>query len=177
MTIVFLYKKDKANYLAFLILLLNILYIVNRYLFAGEMIPYLSRSAFFYALLFLNSAALYLLKMKFERKQRLYIILSFVCLIIGILFPHTDVLYCIAFPLLVNSLATIKGQLNYAGKYGDFTYGTYVFSFPVQQIVITKGIVNPYFLFFLTIAIVFPLAVLSWKFIESPFLSLKRKVK
>ena len=177
MTIVFLYKKDKANYLAFLILLLNILYIVNHYLFSGEMIPYLSRSAFFYALLFLNSAALYLLKMKFERKQRLYIILSFVCLIIGILFPHTDVLYCIAFPLLVNSLATIKGQLNYAGKYGDFTYGTYVFSFPVQQILISKGIVNPYFLFFLTIAIVFPLAVLSWKFIESPFLSLKRKVK
>jgi len=177
MTVIFLYKKDKSNYLAFLILLLNVLYIVNRYLFSGELIPYLSRSAFFYALLFLNSAALYLLNIKFEKKQGVYIIISFVCLLIGILFPHTDVLYFIAFPLLISNVASIKGKLNYAGKYGDFTYGTYVFSFPVQQILISKGIVSPYFLFFLTIAIVFPLAVSSWKFIESPFLSLKRKVK
>jgi len=177
MTVIFLYKKDKSNYLAFLILLLNILYIVNRYWFSGEMIPYLSQSAFFYALLFLNSAALYLLKIRFGKKQAVYILIGFACIIIGILFPHINVLYCIAFPLLVNSLAAIKGKLNFAGKYGDFTYGTYVFSFPVQQIIISKGIVNPYFLFFFTIAIVFPLAILSWKFIESPFLSLKRKVK
>ncbi|HZW69776.1 MAG TPA: acyltransferase [Hanamia sp.] len=177
MTIVFLYKKDKSNYLASLIGLINVLYIVNRYFFSGEMIPYLSGRAFFYALLFLNSAALYLLKIKFKKNQLIYILIGSVCFIIGILLPHTDVLYFIAFPLLVNAIANMEGMLNYAGKYGDFTYGTYVFSFPVQQILVSKGIINPYNLFFITIAIVLPLAVLSWKFIESPFLRLKKKVK
>jgi len=141
------------------------------------MIPYLSGRAFFYALLFLNSSALYLLKIKFKKNQLIYILIGSVCLIIGILLPRTDVLYFIAFPLLVNAIANIEGMLNYAGKYGDFTYGTYVFSFPVQQILVSKGIINPYNLFFITIAIVLPLAVLSWKFIESPFLRLKKKVK
>ena len=177
MTLVFLYRKDKSNYLAFLIGLVNVLYIVNRYFFSGEMIPYLSGRAFFYALLFLNSAALYLLKIKFKKNQLIYILIGSVCLIIGILLPHTDVLYFIAFPLLVNAIANTEGRLNYAGEYGDFTYGTYVFSFPVQQILVSKGIINPYNLFFITIAIVLPLAVLSWKFIESPFLRLKKKVK
>ena len=177
MTLVFLYKKDKSNYLAFLIGLVNVLYIVNRYFFSGEMIPYLSGRAFFYALLFLNSAALYLLKIKFKKNQLIYILIGSVCLIIGILLPHTDVLYFIAFPLLVNAIANTEGRLNYAGEYGDFTYGTYVFSFPVQQILVSKEIINPYNLFFITIAIVLPLAVLSWKFIESPFLRLKKKVK
>ena len=177
MTLVFLYKKDKSNYLAFLIGLVNVLYIVNRYFFSGEMIPYLSGRAFFYALLFLNSAALYLLKIKFKKNQLIYILIGFVCFVVGILLPHTDVLYFIAFPFLVNAIANIEGRLNYAGEYGDFTYGTYVFSFPVQQILVSKGIINPYNLFFITIAIVLPLAVLSWKFIESPFLRLKKKVK
>lgn len=177
MTLIFLYKKDKSNYLAFLIGLVNVLYIVNRYFFSGEMIPYLSGRAFFYALLFLNSAALYLLKIKFKKNQLIYLFIGFGCLIIGILLPHTDVLYFTAFPLLVNAIANIEGMLNYAGKYGDFTYGTYVFSFPVQQILVSKGIINPYNLFFISIAIVLPLAVLSWKFIESPFLRLKKKVK
>lgn len=177
MTLVFLYKKDKSNYLAFLIGLLNVLYIVNRYFFSGEMIPYLSGRAFFYALLFLNSSALYLLKIKFKKNLLIYILIGFVCFVVGILLPHTDVLYFVAFPLLVNAIANIEGMLNYAGKYGDFTYGTYIFSFPIQQILVSKGFINPYNLFFITIAIVLPLAVLSWKFIESPFLRLKKKVK
>jgi peptidoglycan/LPS O-acetylase OafA/YrhL len=177
MTLVFLYKKDKSNYLAFLIGLVNVLYVVNRYFFSGEMIPYLSGRAFFYALLFLNSAALYLRKIKFKKSQLIYVCLGFVCLIVGVLLPYADVLYFIAFPLLVNAIANIQGRLNYAAKYGDFTYGTYVFSFPVQQILVSKGITNPYILFFITIAIVLPLAVLSWNFIESPFLKLKKRIK
>jgi peptidoglycan/LPS O-acetylase OafA/YrhL len=78
---------------------------------------------------------------------------------------------------LVNSIAKIKGKLNFAGKYGDFTYGTYVFSFPVQQILIAKGVLNPYYLFLVTAIIVLPLAILSWNLIEYPFLKLKHKVK
>ena len=177
MTVIFLYKKDKSNYFIFLIFLINVLYIINRYFFYGEMLPYLSGAAFFYALLFLNSATLYLLKFRFNKNQFLFIVIGLICFFIGIVFPMIDILYFFALPLLVNAVAKIKGKLNYAGKYGDFTYGTYVFSFPVQQMLVSKGMVDPYYLFITTVVIVFPLAILSWNFIENPFLKLKHKVK
>lgn len=177
MTVVFLYKKDKSKYFTFLIVLVNVLYLINRYFFYGEMLPYLSGAAFFYALMFLNSAMLYLSKFRFEKNQFVFIGFGLLLFFIGIIFPETDMIYFFALPVLVNSIAKIKGKLNYAGKYGDFTYGTYVFSFPVQQILIAKGVINPYYLFTITAVIVFPLAILSWNYLENPFLSLKRKVK
>jgi len=177
MTLIFLYKKDKSKYFIFLILIINILYIVNRYFFYGEILPYLSTTGFYYSLLFLNSACLYLLKLRFKESQFLLISVSFICVLIGILFPKLNLVFFFALPVLVNSIAKIKGKLNFAGKYGDFTYGTYVFSFPVQQILIAKGVLNPYYLFLITAIIVLPLAILSWNLIEYPFLKLKHKVK
>ncbi len=177
MTAIFLYKKDKSNYFTFLIVLINALYIINRYFFYGELLPYFSEAAFFYALLFLNSASLYLLKIRFKKNQLLTIGISLICFLVGIVFPGIDVVYFFALPILINAVAKIKGKLNYTGKYGDFTYGTYIFSFPVQQILLEKGISNPYYLFLITVIIVFPLAIVSWNFLENPFLRLKRKVK
>ncbi len=175
--VIFLYRKDKAWYLFFLIVLVNIVFIINRFFFYGEMIPYLSGAAFFYSLLFLNSAALYLIKFDFSKHLVLIIVMSTLCFFMGIVFPLLDIIYIFSIPLLINSLAKIKGPTNYFGKYGDFTYGTYVFSFPVQQVLITKGISNPYLLFLFTLLIVFPMAVLSWNLIEKQFLKLKKLVK
>lgn len=177
MTLIFLYKKDKSNYFIFLIALLNVLYFINRYFFYGEMLPYLSGSAFLYSLMFLNSASLYLLKFRFGKNKFFIIAVASICFLGGIAFPGIDMIYFFALPVLVNAIAKIKGKLNYAGKYGDFTYGTYVLSFPVQQMLIAKGLINPYYIFMVTAIIVFPLAILSWKFIENPFLKLKHKVK
>ena len=177
MTVIFLYRKDKTGYFIILIVLLNLFYLVNRYLFYGEMLPYFSGAAFFYGLLFLNSAALYMLKVRFKSMLYLSVVAGIIGFCIAVAFPKLDCLYVFTLPLLVNSVAKIRGRTNYAGKYGDFTYGTYVFSFPVQQALIAKGIVNPYLLFILTVLIVLPLAVLSWNRVEKRFLRLKHKVK
>jgi peptidoglycan/LPS O-acetylase OafA/YrhL len=177
MTVVFLYKKDKSGYFTVLIILLNVFYVVNRYFFYGEMLAVFSGEAFFYALLFLNSAALYVINFHFKKNLFLLIIASLMCFIIGVVFPKTDIVYFLSLPILINGIAKIRGKTNYAGKYGDFTYGTYVFSFPVQQVLIIKGVSNPYLLFCLTLVIIFPMAVLSWNFIEKPFLKLRHKVK
>ena len=177
MTLIFLYKKDKSKYFLGLMLIINILYIINRYFFSGEILPYLSGAGFYYSLLFLNSASLYLLKFKFRKNQFLVISISFICFLSGILFPQLNLVFFFALPVLVNSIAKLKGKLNFAGKYGDFTYGTYIFSFPVQQMLIAKGVNNPYYLFLITAIIAFSLAILSWNLIEYPFLKLKYKVK
>lgn len=177
MTVVFLYRKDKSFYFIFLIALLNLFYLLNRFFFYGEMLPYFSDIAFFYALLFLNSAALYLCNFRFKNKNVLVTIIALIAFLLAVIFPGIDFIYFISLPLLVNAIAKIKGKTNYAGKYGDFTYGTYVFSFPVQQTLISEGILNPYLVFILTVVIVLPLAVLSWNLIEKRFLRLRYKVK
>ena len=63
------------------------------------------------------------------------------------------------------------------GKYGDFSYGTYIYAFPVQQTVsyLFNGIITPLQNFFVSLPIVLVLAVLSWHFIESPTLKLKNR--
>ena len=58
-------------------------------------------------------------------------------------------------------------------RFGDFSYGTYVFHFPVVQTFISLGILSasPYWglaAIFLTVSL---LAIASWYFVEKPFLT------
>jgi peptidoglycan/LPS O-acetylase OafA/YrhL len=57
-------------------------------------------------------------------------------------------------------------------RHGDFSYGTYVFHFPVIQLFVSLGIVSAYpnmalGLIFFTVGLI---AMASWNFIEKPFL-------
>lgn len=57
---------------------------------------------------------------------------------------------------------------------GDYSYGTYVLAFPVQQFMIWQlGPLQPLISFVLTLAVTLPLAMLSWHFVEAPALALK----
>ena len=58
---------------------------------------------------------------------------------------------------------------------GDLSYGTYIYAFPIQQMIIASipGIA-PRALMALTIAIVLPVAFASWRIIEKPALGLKK---
>ncbi|WP_415062052.1 acyltransferase family protein [Bdellovibrio sp.] len=58
----------------------------------------------------------------------------------------------------------------------DISYGVYVLSWPIQQsLIYTKTVSNPYALFLLSMTIVVPLAIFSWKMIEKPALRFKDK--
>jgi peptidoglycan/LPS O-acetylase OafA/YrhL len=68
-------------------------------------------------------------------------------------------------------------QLNRFGRYGDFSYGIYLYAFPVQQTLSYFG-VRHWLLHLVSSALItIALAILSWKFIESPALKLKLKVR
>ena len=75
--------------------------------------------------------------------------------------------------VILGSCAT--AGLSGAGRWGDFSYGLYIYGFPVQQAVVAMGGAEwgflPAFLLSLTITLV--LAVLSWHIVERPALSLK----
>lgn len=58
---------------------------------------------------------------------------------------------------------------------GDMSYGVYIYSFPLQQMLIAwLPNINPIQLMCLTIVSVLPISYVSWRYIEKPALSLKR---
>ncbi len=62
-------------------------------------------------------------------------------------------------------------------RLGDYSYGLYIFAFPVQQAVVlwlkpSSGLIT----FAVAMPIVLALAVLSWHFVEAPALTLKQRI-
>lgn len=89
-----------------------------------------------------------------------------------------DFFYPAAFSILVIGLAYSLSFLNNFGKYGDFTYGIYIFHFPVIQLFRQYNSFekyNPLLMAFLVLLITFLLALFSWFFIEKRFLDRYKK--
>jgi len=70
-------------------------------------------------------------------------------------------------------------NLSNFGKYGDFSYGIYVYSFPIQQTLVhllnAHASVNRLFAYSFMGSLI--AAIASWHFIEDPALQLKQKLK
>jgi peptidoglycan/LPS O-acetylase OafA/YrhL len=103
---------------------------------------------------------------------------AFLCglaLITGAGSPASTVLYVLCVPYLVIYLALgLPISLPLSEKIGDLSYGVYLMAFPIQQAVITfLGNHSPILVSVIATAIVLPLAVLSWRFIEKPSLDFK----
>ncbi|UFH53101.1 acyltransferase family protein [Spirosoma sp. KNUC1025] len=75
--------------------------------------------------------------------------------------------FCLAF--------SKKIKLYNFAKYGDFSYGIYLYGWPIQQLVFLYfgSRLNVAGTFFVSLAFVFPFAVFSWHIIEKQFLRLK----
>ncbi len=176
----FLLKRKKQNLFVYFVAILNFVYLLHHSFFNSNLINYLNGGHVFYALMFLNASCFYILKIAFIKQSNVYL---FSIIIIALLFftryfSFNQSIQVLLIPFLINAIAHIKAPTNHIGKYGDFTYGIYIFSFPVQQMLIASKTLNenPYELFFFTLMIVIPIAVLSWHFIEKKMLSLKWRV-
>jgi peptidoglycan/LPS O-acetylase OafA/YrhL len=64
--------------------------------------------------------------------------------------------------------------LNRAAKFGDFSYGTYLYAYPIQQTIVGAWDkpMNPYLLFVLATPPALVSAVASWR-LKRPFLRLR----
>lgn len=63
--------------------------------------------------------------------------------------------------------------LNNFGKYGDFTYGIYIFHFPIIRVFATLGLFasyNPFLMSFVCMLIVIGVGIASWHLYEKKFL-------
>ncbi|RYF90833.1 MAG: acyltransferase [Chitinophagaceae bacterium] len=175
----FIFFRTFKRAFAVAILLLNIVLLLQAHLFPSELQAYLQGSHIFYAMLFLNAGAFYQMSMEFHSFSKKWSLLIGPVLLAVLLFvPGLHFLLPIVIPFVVLQFAHVKSPMNMAGQWGDFTYGLYIFAFPVQQMLIAGGIFteNPYALFLTTMAINLPLAVGSWHMIEKRCLQLKGRV-
>lgn len=61
-------------------------------------------------------------------------------------------------------------------KYGDYSYGIYIYAFPAQQMyAYLYDNSDPYLMFFVAITTSSILAIFSWHYIEKPALRFKSK--
>lgn len=111
-----------------------------------------------------------------------YIYLSYrivTCLAIFIIFnisaPISIILYPVTLGYFVLVFAyTPTGWLRRYNSIGDYSYGTYIYAFPVQQALaasITE--ITPLLMIVLTTLITLPMAALSWHFVELPALKIR----
>ncbi|MCE7699519.1 MAG: acyltransferase, partial [Methanobacterium paludis] len=136
---------------------------------------FLTLSYCFAPLFFMIGVLYYLYKDKIKYNFKVAILLT----IIWVMSFNTPLFILISFinlPYIILYIAHAKiPHLNMAGKYGDFSYGLYIYAFPIQQTIIhffTK--ISVIEMFLLTLLIVIPISFLSMKFIEENALKLKR---
>lgn len=67
--------------------------------------------------------------------------------------------------------------LGQGARYGDFSYGLYVYAFPIQQAIVhlSEQSMSPLNNFLLALPLTLVAAALSWKWVERPFLTLKAR--
>lgn len=86
-------------------------------------------------------------------------------------------------PVLTLALAYSVFVLGYArspllkryNRLGDYSYGTYVYAFPLQQWIAALGVASPLLNIALSLPLVLVCAVLSWTFVEAPALRLRSR--
>ena len=116
----------------------------------------------------------------FLRKKHLFVLPCLFLFFIEQYLFKTHILKPATFGFLVFYAAYSFSFLKNFGKYGDFTYGIYIYHFPLIQLFTHLGLYqkhNPFFVGLLTIAITFVLAVFSWHIIELPNLPKSRQLR
>lgn len=126
---------------------------------------------------FLIGMLLYLYKDKIVLNKYIALLALIASLLI-IKGQNTSLIYYshyILLPYLVMYAAFNFKFLNHFGKYGDFSYGIYIYAWPIQQVLILYfgKYLNPYTLALSAFFIVMIFAVLSWNLVEKPCLRLK----
>ena len=167
----------KKKYLVLLIF--TVLYIL---LLFGLRIPessdkflrfFLDNSVLLFLTYFLSGVVFYLFRDSIPSHRFLFITIFFVTLLAAV-FGILHQVIPLTLPYIIFYLASV---LPFSGvtRYGDFSYGIYIYAFPMQQL-LTHFQLNQSFLIYAVLSVLGTVgfAVLSWYVVERPALYFKR---
>jgi peptidoglycan/LPS O-acetylase OafA/YrhL len=127
------------------------------------------------AFMFFSGALFYLWREKIMLSINIFAICTLL-LIISIYHPHLFfVVYSLSIPLIVLFLAYIpKGAIRSYNKIGDYSYGMYIYAFPIQQaLAATIDNITISTMLGLSFVLTLVMAVASWHIVEKPMLKFK----
>ena len=137
--------------------------------------PLLAKQLPGYLVYFVTGVFLYLnFDFVLQHKTQLLLATLFLTMFFNFSIFQIDLLYPLTFGVIVITAAYSFPFLNNFGKYGDFTYGMYIYHFPIIQLFRQYnlfGRFNPIVMAILVIFITFLFAVFSWFVIEKRFLN------
>lgn len=168
-------KKNTIHILGILVYLASIIYF--NYFVSEDM--YRIAKQLPGALAFFMCGIIFYRNFNFLVKWKHYFIIP--CLLVFILEQYvfnTHIFKPIAYGFMVFYIAYNLKWLNHFGKYGDITYGVYIYHFPLIQVFVYLGFFetyNPIIVSVILLLLVIVLATLSWHFLELYFLSEGRK--
>ena len=155
-----------------LVLILFHFYLAPQFGFESDILRKATRLGMF----FYFGSALYLYRQHLPWNWKVALLL----LVFSLLTARTDwwlLVHVLTLPYLTLYLAHLKvPYLSRFGKHGDFSYGIYIFSFPLQQLMmhwLGPQLSLPAFMV-LSMTASIAVAAASWYLIESPALRLKR---
>ncbi len=121
---------------------------------------------------FMSGALLYYYSGHFRRFWVGYLLIGGVCFFLERHLPSIYPLYPFALAVLVICFAIILKHLGNWGRYGDVSYGVYIWHFPLIQLFVALGFfhASPWLAFAMFMVSLFAIALLSWHLIEKPFL-------
>lgn len=126
--------------------------------------------------MFFAGASFYILKDRIMLSRKLFWCFVIVLLVSALINKHTFfVFYLLTIPYILFYVAYVpSGYLRKYNHVGDYSYGTYIYAFPVQQSVaaLIPG-VSVLSMLLISVPATFLLAVLSWHLLERRALELK----
>lgn len=128
------------------------------------------------AIMFAAGAVLYQWRDKIPANWWLVALCTAIVVAAGVLFPDYRVAagWALAYAVVVSGILIPGPNLR-----NDYSYGMYIYAFPVQQILVMAGLVSlPPLLFFgVSTLATFPLAAASWFLIERRAMRLKHRIR
>jgi peptidoglycan/LPS O-acetylase OafA/YrhL len=121
---------------------------------------------------FISGALLYYYYEKFHNHILFFLLSAVFILIVHNQAMEIYFLYPLALAVVVIYFSLIFKYLGNFGKYGDFSYGIYIWHFPILQVFVHYQMFeNPWLGIPLSLICIFLVSFLSWHWIEKPFLS------
>lgn len=175
--IFFLFKKKFGMFVISLYILSFVYFICNEFFldFGSIFFTHL----FYLSILFFSGSLFYIYSDRIPINTLFFISIVFflTLLVIFLDLKIFTFFYYFLFPYVVLYLAYVpSGFIRLFNKLGDYSYGLYIYAFPIQQLVVSffKDI-TPIMLFNYSFPIIFILSFFSWVFVEKPALKFKLK--
>lgn len=112
-------------------------------------------------------------KIKFSKK---ILVVALIFFLASFQSKYGSTISYLTLPYIMLYIGLLKtSAFNIFSKYGDFSYGLYIYAFPVQQTIVhlSKNNISVAGLFLSAFLVTLFLAICSWNLIEKPFMKLK----